>query len=205
MNRLLLIVTLFVSGCATADISVNHEYVKPVKTVLILPFHSSLDLKKEIYTQSEDRFRLALLKLNYTVIDRIKSDDILNHPEYQSSGITSESAKKIAKQFGADAYLTGEIIENSEYQNIGIMHRPFVLLSLHHRHHDSDITIVFKFRIIVKLINTSDGTEIFKVENRYPETEENVNMPLYLTLEEFRNTILDRMTKELVETLNSVK
>ena len=208
MKQLLLIIPLLFSGCASADISLNREEVKSVKTVLIVPFTSGMNLKKEIYNESEDTFRRALVKLNYKVIDRDKLDSMLKDKEYITTGLTPENIKKIAKRLGADSVLTGEIAEHREYVEVKRYHNSLIIgkyfLNSNHRDDDTKDITHFKFRIIVKLANAEDGSEIFTIKNRYDDYDAETfdDTPLYISFDTYRKGVLDKLAEELVKAVN---
>ena len=169
MKPVILIIPLLILNCATADITVDRAAMKSIKTVAIVPFRSSVGVKNEILTESAEKFRTAFVNMNYQVIEKEKTGLLLKDYQFPVKGFTSEDVKTAGKLLGADAILTGEITD------YGITEFPSPFVSVHRsgiwRHHPDDEEIkpriIFRFQVVIRLLNVSDGAVIITIKNRY--------------------------------------
>lgn len=202
MKFSLLLIPLFILSCATSDIAVNREIMQSVKTVAIVPFTSTANLKKEIFAEAEANFRSALVKLNYKVVERDKLDGILKWKD-ASAELTVENVKKIGKLAGAEAVLFGEIIKHEEKtEEVMFYHGFMVGNKLSNKSHDElKYITTYKFQIAVRLVDVSDGSTILTMKNNNKEMQEIEHLQCCNSLDSFRRYILNKMANELVESL----
>ncbi len=203
MKLLLTFITLFLVGCATADITLDREKSASVKRMIIAPFTSKHNLKPEILLEAEEKFRITLVNLGYNVVDRDELNILQKQKGNSTVELTADELTTAAQKLGADAVLWGEIITHSEYIEVK---RPFMMIlgnfppgskgSGYDREHT---TAHFKVNIAVRLTSTYDGKEIFSVKNRYGDyrIEDPDRLMPILTLDICRRDVLDKMTKEL--------
>jgi len=202
--RLLLIVPLLILGCSIVGVK---GPVSPDKTVLIIPFNSQLKLKKEIRTEAEEKFGGVLDKLGYRVIERNKLEMLLAEKEFANAGLTRENIKVMAKRLNAGLVHSGEILEHSEFDRNDHLYDTFIFGSQlfdsqNSGSGDGKIKTYFKFKIVVKLINVVDGSEIISVENHSPEAEKDDNLPGYISLDAYRALVLEKMAGEFKDGLS---
>jgi len=200
MKPSLLIVPLFFLSCATADITADRDAMKSIKTVAVVPFTSSSDLKKEILTESEEKFRTALTDLNYKIVDTEKTGILQKDKEFTINSITTENVKESGKLIGADAVMFGEITDCREVQYNTHFHSAHRFGKAgHHRNTDEIKPLInFKFRITVKLVDVSDGSVILSVRNRYDGSWYDEEQRGYDSLYSYRNMVLNKMVNELI-------
>jgi curli biogenesis system outer membrane secretion channel CsgG len=201
MKIIIVLIPLLAISCAASNVSVNREALKSAKTVAIIPFTSSIQLKKEITAEAEESFRTAFIRLNYRVAEKEKLNQILKNSELTSPDLTGESIKKIGLLSGSDAVLTGEIISHGEVRR-EVRRHIFGSFVFHEDHGETETKTYFKFQIVVKLINASDGSVILTVKNRFPEAEQDEYLPAYKSLDSYRSHILDKMKDELIQAAN---
>lgn len=211
MKKLFIIIPLIISGCTTTEITLNREGINSAKTVLIAPFTSSLNLKKEIYSETEERFRTAFTTLGYAVIDRNRIDTILKDKGRTESSLTNADLKTVAQQLGADTILTGEITSHSEYIET---RRPFMMIignmtpdGRRIREHREHTTVHYLIKISATLTRTSDDAVLLNIKNRYGNYrfENPDDYPPVFSLDDCRRDLLTKMTKELVEKIRGDK
>jgi hypothetical protein len=207
MKLSILIIPLFIFSCTTTDITVNKETMQSVKIVAIAPFTSTFNLKKEIFSEAEANFRSAFVKMNYQVVGKDKLDNLMKGKESDIATVTPENAKRIGKLTGADAILIGEIIKHEEetkeshfYSNIS-NRNPFSNKS----HDELKYTTTYKFQIIVRLVDVSDGSVIITLKNSYKDIEQNENLQCCNSLDSYRRYTLIKMADDLVETMKEKK
>jgi len=210
MKRLLLIIPLFFLYCASPDISSEGESVKSGKTVLVIPFTSNPEMDKEIAAEAESRFISALVKNGYRIIKRDKLNEILKEPEFASSGITSDSIKKIGERLRADSVLSGEIINLSEYQKNVKQYSAFIEGSQifggeSSSYDDMKTFTFFRFQINVTLRGVSDNAEIITIKNPYEDLQIDGTIEGRQSLEAYMNMVLDKMADELIKILDTKK
>jgi len=195
IKLLILFIPFFIISCATADIAVDREAMKSIKTVAIAPFTANLDLNKGILTGAEGNFRSALLKLKYQVVERERINALLKEKELAMTGVTTENAKSIGAMLGADAILIGEILtyeesrrEVEDFQTKKVSVRTF-----------------YKFQIIVRLVDVSTGAVILTIKNASPEVMQDKALMGFSSLDSYRNLVLNDMEGELVDAMRKKK
>jgi hypothetical protein len=220
MRLTILLIPLFILGCTTmSDISADREAVKSIKTVAIAPFTSAVKVRtvksiftkdrtsppvtREILSEAEENFKSVFVKLNYKIIEKQKLDILQKDKESAMIGITVENTKRIGELIGADAILFGEITEYDEIEgNANIPQNGLIP----RRGHESDDTInTYKFRIIIRLVSTSDGTILLTEKNNYSEARQIKDDPGTDSLASYRRYILIKMQNDLIEYMTNKK
>ena len=164
MKKIFLLIPLILFGCSSADISYNSSKFRTVKKVFISPFTGSVP-DKGIYKESEKVFSGTLKKLGLEVVEPDRN------PSH--SKITGDPINSAAVRSGADAVLTGEIIEHREYEekkrgSMNLLVLPQYFGKKRDRN-DIDTETVYRFRIALKMISLKNGEVILSAENRFPE------------------------------------
>ncbi len=191
MKISILLISLLILSCATADIAVDREAMKSIKTVAIAPFTSIVDVKDVVLSEAEGNFRSALLKLKYKVVEREKINALLKEKELAMTGVTAENAKSIGALLGADAVLIGEITSYDESQREAEDFSTKVV----------EVKTFFKFQIVVRLVDVSTGATILTVKNVNPEVMQDKALLGYSSLYSYRNLVLNQMESELVDAM----
>jgi hypothetical protein len=195
MKLSILLIPLFILSCATADIAVDKEAMKSIKTVAIAPFTSIVDLKKGILAEAEGNFRSALVKLNYKVVERERLNALLKEKELAMTGVTTENAKSIGSMLGADAILIGEILAYNESEREV---QDFQTKKI-------EVKTFYKFQIIVRLVDVSTGSTILTIKNASPEAMQSKELSGFSSLDSYRSLVLNDMESELVDAMKKKK
>jgi hypothetical protein len=195
MKLTILLIPMFILSCATADIAVDKEAMKSIKTVAIAPFTSIADLKKGILSEAEGNFRSALVKLNYKVVERERLNALLKEKELAMTGVTTENAKSIGAMLGADAILIGEILAYSESEREV---QDFQTKKI-------EMKTFYKFQIIVRLVDASTGSIILTIKNTTPEAMQSKELSGFSSLDSYRSLVLNDMESELVDAMKKKK
>ena len=205
MKHFTLVLILVISGCATTDITLNMDAMKSVKTVAIVPFTSRVNLKKEILGEAEDSFKNAFLKMNYKVIESNKLNEVMKGNNISS--FTVEDIKRIGKATGAGAVLFGEITDYEEVTREVMFYPGSITQNMFSNkgHDELKYITTYTFRIIIRLVNVADGSEILTMKNRTKEIQEEENLQCCNSLEAYRRYTLDKMTGELVDSMKEKK
>ncbi|PKL17789.1 MAG: hypothetical protein CVV49_09095 [Spirochaetae bacterium HGW-Spirochaetae-5] len=195
MRISILFITLFVLSCSTADIAVDRQAMKSIRTVAIAPFTSIPDLNKSILAGAEGNFRGALVELKYKVVEREKLNTLLKEKELAMTGVTEENARNIGMLLGADAVLIGEVLSHDESQREAEdFHTKKV-----------EVKTFYKFQIIVRLVDVSNGAVILTIKNSHEEVMQDKVLMGFSSLDSYRNLVLNNMEKELVEAMKREK
>lgn len=205
MRSLLFFIPLFIISCTTAEINADKNAMKSIKTVAIIPFTSAINLKKEILTESEEKFRGVFSDLNYKIVETEKPELRKKDKEIVTAGITSENVKETGKLSGADAVLFGEITDCEQVQYNTVFYNAHRFGGLRHHHDEMKPLINYKFQIIVKLVNVSDGSVILSVKNRYKGGWYDEDQPGFNSLDSYRKMVLKKMVNELVAAMKEIR
>jgi curli biogenesis system outer membrane secretion channel CsgG len=203
MRYFIFIMILAVSGCASSDIVINRDAMKSLKSVTVAPFVSRIKVKKEILSEAEGIFRTAFTKMDYKVAGKDKADELKKVKDADLSGFSAENAKRIGKLTGADAVLFGEIIKYEEETKERMFYPGFIGTNKLSNKSGDELRYIttYKFQIIVKLVNTSDGSVLMTASNRYNEIQQEENLQCCNTLENFSKYSVNKTAEELVETM----
>ena len=128
---------------------------------------------------------------------------LLKDKETAMIGITVENTKRIGELTGADAILFGEITGYDEIQ--GNANIPQNGLTPRRGHETDDVINNYKFRIIIRLVSTSDGTVLLTQKNLYSEARQDKDDPGSNSLDTYRRYILKKMQDELIEYITNKK
>ncbi|PKL17819.1 MAG: hypothetical protein CVV49_09255 [Spirochaetae bacterium HGW-Spirochaetae-5] len=206
--KYLILIPFIILSCTTADIVADKDAMRSVKVIAIVPFRAtsrSADLKKEIYKEAEKILSSALVKLNYKFIPEDKPELNLADKDSSGSGKLIEEIIKQYKTSGADAVLIGNIIVNEEVERIILPRRSIFFGGSLFSDRDDEIKTqtTYKFQIEVKLVDTSNGSIILSLKNRYSDAEKDEYLPGYLSLDAYRAHTLKKLSDEIADKLNS--
>lgn len=197
-------VLISLQGCSSTDYVSDVKTVRPVRTVAILPFTVSGNVKKEIGAEAESRFRKAFVDHKYEIIGKDRVDAILKEKEFASESAAAETVKSIGVRLGADAVLTGEVTELSEYQKGTRDYDSFIYGS---RVFGTDSEKVYeimaypylKFQIVVTLVIVTEENGIIIIKNPEDEVKKDIYAAGYSSLDSYRNMVLDRLIDDLIK------
>lgn len=198
MKYFMLFLILFISACAASDITVNRDAMKSVKIIAITPFTSRVDLKKEILKEAEDNFKAAFVKMDYKVIET----DKLKEKDNGLSVFTAENVKRTGRSTGAGAVLYGEVaVHEEETKEIPSYRRHGSFISTLYSEDRLKYETFYRFRIIVRLVNVSDGKEMLMIKNSYKEIRQDENLQCCNSLDAYRKYTLKKMADDLIEAM----
>jgi len=205
MKYFMFVLILLISGCATTDIELNMDAMKSVKTVAVIPFTSKVNLKKEILAEAEESCKKAFLKMDYRIMESNKLNEFIKGNNISS--FTAEDIKKIGKATGSDAVLFGEITEYKEATREVMFYPGSITANMFSNkgHDELKYITTYTFRIIIRLVNVADGSEILTMKNRTKEIQEEENLQCCNSLNAYRKYTLDKMTGELIEAMKEKK
>lgn len=201
------VAVLLLSACGSADIQAERKVAKSVKTVAIIPFSSAENLKKDASIEAESRFRKALEVHKYKIIARSKVNTVLKDNDFVSAVITDAEIKKIGKRLGADAVITGVITGMSEYQKDSRNYDSFIYGSQifgddSGKNYEVMAFPYLKFQITVKLVFVSDESVVITITNPEEEARKDISVPEYSSLDSYVNMVLNKLTAEVIKSLN---
>ncbi|HNW28428.1 MAG TPA: CsgG/HfaB family protein [Spirochaetota bacterium] len=197
------LIVIFVS-CSTSKISLNKAEMDKVNTIAIMNFDSSPGIQGVVVTECEEAFRGHFIDAKKNVVERSKLKSILKEIERSQSGIVS-SSEEIGRLTGAQALLFGTITRNEEevkwVEYIEYVKNPITKET--EKIKKSKRKKFFRFQIQARLVSTSSGATILTIKNEYPERS--YEMTDSITLNRFRENILEQMGKDLKKALEEKK
>ncbi|MBN1533216.1 MAG: hypothetical protein JXA20_11180 [Spirochaetes bacterium] len=193
------ITALFVQ-CSTSTIAINREELKNVKSIAIMHFERAQGIPAEVSQDSEESFRGHFVNAGFNVVERQKLNSIMKEVEISQSGITGNSIQ-LGKMLDAQAILFGEITRYESQVRLVNYHEyvkdPFTRKSV--KVEKTKNMKFYSFQIHVRLVSTLTGNTILTLKNKYPERS--YEMSNRITLERFRDNILEQMGRDLKEAL----
>jgi hypothetical protein len=195
---------LIVISCSTSKISLNKAEMAKVNTVAIMNFDSADGIPSVVVTESEEAFRGHFIDAGKNVVERSKLRSILKEIERSQSGIVS-SSEEIGRLTGAQALLFGTVTRNGEEVK-WVEYIEYVKNQVTKETEKIKKTKrkkFFTFQIQARLVSTSSGATILTIKNEYPERS--YEMTDSMTLNRFRENILNQMGKDLKKSLEEKK
>ncbi len=201
---LIVILTIVFISCSTSKISLNKAEMAKVNTVAIMNFDSSPDIQNVIVTECEEAFRGHFVDAGKNVVERSKLKSILKEIERSQSGIVSNS-EEIGRLSGAQALFFGTVTRNGEevkwVEYIEYVKNPATKET--EKIKKTKRKKFFTFQVQARLISTSSGSTILTIKNEH--SERSYEMTDFMTLNRFRENILEQMGKDLKKALEEKK
>lgn len=199
MKRLIILMLLVLTCCATSRIEINRPAISKLRNIAIAPFTSDAELDVNTLQGAREYFRQAFTLCGFSVVDQLRTDELLAKTESSSPGNAADRVIKAGRALGADAILTGKITLHKEESRI-VSNSPDDGFTLMLRRDKDDKTrwkTYLRFSITVELINVSDGNVILRMSNISTETEKDEDIPGSRDINAYRNYVLKQMSGEL--------
>lgn len=197
---LIVALSLAINACSTSKISLNKAEMAKVKTIAIMDFDSTPEISKVLVIESEEAFRGHFIDIGKNVVERKKLKSILKEVERSQSGVVSNS-EEIGRLTGAQALLFGTVTQNSEevkwVEYFEYVKNPVTKET--EKIKKSKRKKFFAFQVQARLVSTSSGAAILTIKNERPERSYEITDSM--TLNRYRENVLDQMGKDLKKTL----
>lgn len=197
------LIAVFMS-CSTSKISLDKAEMAKVDTVAVMKFDSSEGIPGVIVTECEEAFLGHFVDAGKKVVERSKLKTILREVERSQSGVVS-NAEEIGRLSGAQALLFGTITRNGEEVK-WVEYFEYVKNKQTKETEKIKKTKrmkFFTFQVQARLVSTTNGATILTIKNEYPERS--YEMTDTMTLNRFRENILNQMGKDLKKALEVKK
>lgn len=89
----------------------NNQYTRTRSRVAILPIRYQFSKDVNISNAIRDKVETILVNKNYTVVERVKLDEILKEVKLSQSGLTTSEQTKIGNMLNASNLIIGELLD----------------------------------------------------------------------------------------------
>ncbi len=194
-------VAVMLVSCSTSKISMNRAELEKVNTIAITDFDVAPGLPAMLATECEEAFRGHFLDAGKSVVERAKLRTVMREIERSQSGLVS-SSEEIGRLTGAQALMFGTITRNGEetkrVEYIEYVKNPITKET--DKIKKTKRKKFFTFQLQGRLISTSSGSTILTIKNENPERS--YEMTDSMTLNRFRENILNQMGKDLKKAMD---
>jgi hypothetical protein len=192
--------SIILISCSTSKISLNKAEMAKVNTIAVMDFDSAPGISKTIVIECEEAFRGHFVDVGKNVVERSRLASILKEVERSQSGVVTNS-EEIGRLSGAQALLFGMITRNGE-ETKWVEYYDYVKKPGTKETEKIKKTKKMKyytFQVQCRLVSTANGATILTIKNEYPERS--YEMTDTMTLNRFRENVLNQMGKDLKKAL----
>jgi hypothetical protein len=193
-------VALMLVSCSTSKISMNRAEMDKVSTIAIMNFDSAQGIPAMLVTECEEAFRGHFLDAGKNVVERAKLRTIMKEIERTQSGLVS-NPEEVGRLTGAQALMFGDVTRNGEevkwVDYIEYVKNPDTKKTESIK--KTKKKKFFTFQVQGRLVSAATGATILTIKNE--NAERSYEMTDSMTLNRFREHILEQMGKDLKKAL----